>query len=301
MNLTSIDLNLLVVFDALMNERQVTRAGESIGLSQPATSNALARLRNLTSDELFIRTRVGLQPTPHAIAIAQHIQPALKQIQAALSLERNFDPMTSDRVFTIGMTDYVEFVLLPSLLSLLGTRAPNIKIQVRSGDRQHLLALLDSGEVDLICGLFPEKVLWHEEQPLFQEKYVCACRYDRPAIGDRLTLDDYLSVSHLLISIQEDMVGRVDKILAERNLKRHISISIPHFLVAPFILSHTDLIATLAKRVANEFSTTQNLKIFPCPLPIEGFSVSMRSHRSTHNHAAHVWLREIITEVARTI
>lgn len=301
MNLTSIDLNLLVVFDALMTERQVTRAGESIGLSQPATSNALARLRNLTSDELFIRTRVGLQPTPHAIAIAQQIQPALKQIQAALSLERNFDPMTSDRIFTIGMSDYVEFVLLPRLLSALEMQAPNIRIQVRSGDRQHILALLDSGEVDLICGLFPEKVPWHEEQFLFQEKYVCLCRYDHPAIRDHLTLEDYLSVSHLLVSVQEDMFGRVDKRLAEKELQRRIAISIPHFLVAPFILARTNLIATLAERVANELASTQNLKIFPCPLPIEGFSVSMRSHRSTHNHAAHAWLRDIIMEVARTI
>jgi DNA-binding transcriptional LysR family regulator len=301
MNLTEIDLNLLVVFDALMTERQVTRAGERIGLSQPATSNALARLRNLTGDELFIRTSAGLQPTPHAIALARQIQPALKQIQTALSLERDFAPMTSDRIFTIGMSDYVEFVLLPRLLSTLQIRAPHVKIQVRSGDRQHLIALLDSGEVDLICGLFPEKIAWHEELFLFQEKYVCVCCCNHPLIRDRLTLDDYLSVSHLLVSIQEDMVGRVDKLLAEQELKRHIAISIPHFLVAPFILAHTNLVATLAERVARKFAPTQNLKIFPCPLPIEGFSVSMRWHRSTHNHNAYVWLRGIIKELAMTI
>jgi DNA-binding transcriptional LysR family regulator len=158
MNLAGIDLNLLVVFDALMAECQVTRAGERIGLSQPATSNALARLRNLTKDELFVRTSGGLQPTPVAISLAAQIQPALKQIQAALSSAQSFDPMTSDRVFNVGMSDYAEFVLLPRLLEQLETTAPHVKIQIKSGDRQHQLALLDKGEIDLLCGLIPERI-----------------------------------------------------------------------------------------------------------------------------------------------
>jgi DNA-binding transcriptional LysR family regulator len=300
-NLSGIDLNLLVVFDALMAERHVTRAGERIGLSQPATSNALARLRNLTDDELFVRSGGGLHPTPVAIALAQQIQPALKQIQAALLQEQNFDPTTSDRVFTIGMTDYVEFVILPRLLEVLETTAPNVKIQVRAGDRPYLFALLDSGKVDLICGLFPEQIAWHEEQLLFQEQYVCVCRRDHPSIDDSLSLKDYLAASHLLVSIQEDRVGRVDKFLAERNLRRQVTLSIPHFLVAPFILARTHLVATLAERVANEFVKSQNLKILPCPLPLRGFSVFMRSHQSTRNHATHVWLRATMAEVAMIV
>ncbi|BAY63882.1 transcriptional regulator [Calothrix brevissima NIES-22] len=297
-NLANIDLNLLVVFDALMSERQVTRAGERLGLSQPATSNALARLRKLTHDDLFVRTNAGLQPTPLAIALAEQIQPALQQIQTALSPEQNFDPTTSDRLFTIGMTDYVEFTVLPRLLEKLEQVAPNIKIQIRSGDRQHLLSLLDAGEVDLICGLFPEQIAWHEAQFLFQERYVCVCRQDHPLIGDSLSLENYIANAHLLVSIQEDMIGRVDKLLAEKNLSRHIAISIPHFLVAPSILARTNLIATLAQRVAQAFADSQNLKVLPCPLPIKGFSVFMRWHRSTRDRAAHTWLRGIITEVA---
>ncbi len=297
-NLAGIDLNLLVVFDALMTERHVTRAGERLGLSQPATSNALARLRNLTNDELFVRTSGGLQPTPLALALAQQIQPALQQIQAALSREQNFDPATSDRVFAIGMTDYVEFTVLPRLMEKLQTVAPNIKIQIRSGDRQTLLSLLDTGEIDLACGLFPEQIAWHEEQLLFEENYICVCRRDHPLIGDTLSLEEYVTASHLLVSIKEDMVGRVDKLLAQKNLKRRIAISIPHFLVACFILARTDLVATLAERVAREFVDVQNLKVLPSPLPIGGFSVFMRWHRSTHKHPAHTWLRTTIAEVA---
>ena len=298
MNLAQIDLNLLVVFDALMSERQVTRAGERLGLSQPATSNALARLRHLTHDSLFVRTNAGLQPTPVAIALARQIQPALHHIQLALSPEPPFAPGTSDRVFTLGMTDYVEFVLLPPLLHALETVAPHVKIQVKAGDRQHLLGLLDTGDIDVACGLFPEQIAWHEQQQLFREQYVCVCRRHHPIIGDSLSLDDYLATSHLLVSIKEDRVGRVDQLLAGQGLSRRVTLSLPHFLVVPAILARTNLMATLAKRVANEFAADPRLKILPCPLPLDGFAVSMRWHQSTRNHASYRWLRAMLAEVA---
>jgi DNA-binding transcriptional LysR family regulator len=300
-NLAGIDLNLLIVFDALMIERQVTRAGERVGLSQPATSNALARLRKLTQDELFIRNRGELQPTPIAFAIAQQIQPALNQIQTALSSAQPFIPLSSDCIFNIGMSDYVEFVLLPPLLEKLETVAPQVRIQVKSGNREQLLALLDSGAIDLICGLFPNKIAWHEKQLLFQEKFVCVCRQDHPLIGDSLSLEEYVKADHLLVSVQEDMVGRVDYLLAKQNLTRNITLSTPHFLVAPKILTRTDLIATLVERIAQEFAPTLNLKVLPCPLPLKGFSVFMRWHQSMHNHATSTWLRNIIAEVAITV
>jgi DNA-binding transcriptional LysR family regulator len=301
MNLAGIDLNLLVVFDALMTERQVTRAGERLGLSQPATSNALTRLRNLTKDELFVRSGGKLHPTPVAVALYQQIQPALNQIQTALSPALPFDPMTSDRVFSIGMSDYVEFVLLPGLLEKLETTAPHVKIQVRSGNREQQLALLDSGEIDLICGLFANKIAWHEKQLLFQEQFVCVCRRDHPSIGNTISLEEYAHAAHLLVSVQEDRVGRVDFLLAQQNLTRNIALSTPHFLVAPSILARTNLIATLVERVAKEFALTLNLKILPCPLPLKGFSVFMRWHQSMRDFATHAWLRRIITEVAMNV
>jgi DNA-binding transcriptional LysR family regulator len=301
MNLTGIDLNLLVVFDAIMTSGQVTRAGEKLGLSQPATSNALARLRNLTKDELFIRTSGKLQPTPVAIALAQQIQPALNQIQTALSPPQPFDPLASDQVFNIGMNDYVEFVLLPSLLEKLATIAPHVKIQVRSGNREQQLALLDNGEIDLMCGLFPSKVAWHKEQLLFQEKFVCVCRQNHPSIGDSLSLEEYVNADHLLVSVQEDMLGRVDFLLANQNLTRNITVSTPHFLVSPSILARTNMVATLVERVAQEFAPILNLKILPCPISLKGFSVFMRWHQSMENHNTNTWLRNIIAEIAISI
>lgn len=296
-NLAAIDLNLLVVFDALMTEQNVTRAGERIGLSQPATSNALARLRSLISDDLFIRTVAGLRPTPTAIALYQQLHPALQQIQAALLEQSTFDPATSDRVFAIGMSDYGEFTLLPNLMQKLQSLAPQASVQIRAGDRQKLLSLLDSGEIDLACGVFPEKTAWHQEQLLLQESYVCVCRKHHPIIGSSLSLEEYLLVSHLLVSVKEDQIGRVDALLAEQNLKRHVALSTPHFLTAPFILAQTDLVATLAHRVALTFANSQNLKLLPLPFPLSGFSVVMRWHQSTETSPACQWLRSIVLQV----
>lgn len=300
-NLAGLDLNLLVVFDALITEGSVTRAGERVGLSQPATSNALARLRRLTKDELFYRTTAGLRPTPRALALAQQLSPALRQIQGALLEDASFDPATSDRLFAIGMSDYVELTLLPKLMQRVQSVAPGVSLQVRSGDRQALFALLDSGTIDVACGLFPEAVPWHQEQPLFHDTYLCAARLDHPSLGDTLSLDNYLALPHLLISVKEDRVGRVDQLLAKQNQQRQVALSIPHFLAAPFVLAQTDLIATLARRVALAFNQTQPLKLLPLPLDLEGFSVSMRWHRSSQNSSPSQWLRSLIADVAQTL
>lgn len=300
-NLAGIDLNLLVVFDALMAEQNVTRAGKRVGLSQPATSNALARLRSLINDDLFIRTVTGLRPTPIAIELHQRLRPALQHIQAALLEQPTFDLAVSNRVFAIGMSDYVELTLLPCLMKKLQIVAPRVDVQIRSGDRQKILSLLDNGEIDLACGVFPEKVASHQEQLLFQESYVCVCRNSHPTIGNSLSLEEYLSLSHLLVSVKEDRIGRVDTLLAEQNLKRRIALSTPHFLTAPFILAQTDLVATLAHRVALTFANHQALKLLPLPLSIAGFSVSMRWHHTNEASPACQWLRSIILEVSRTI
>ncbi len=300
MNLSSIDLNLLVVFEALMTQRNVTRAGQQVGLSQPATSNALARLRKLLEDDLFVRSSSGLQPTPKAIALAQHIQPALGQIQTALTPQESFDPATSEIIFAIGMSDYVEFTVLPQLLKQIQAEAPGVGLQIRSGDRQTQLGQLDRGELDLVCGIFPEKVEWHQQQQLFTEKFVCLCRRDHPHIQGSLSLDDYVAAHHLLVSVKEDRTGRIDRILAKQSLKRHIAVSVPHFLVAPGVVSQTDLITTLAERVARTFASTYDLQVLPLPFTAFKFPVAMRWHKSHTHTAAQRWLRSKVTAVIST-
>ncbi|MEO1394369.1 MAG: LysR family transcriptional regulator [Cyanobacteria bacterium J06634_5] len=301
MNLSGWDLNLLVVFDALITEQHLTRASERVGLSQPATSNALARLRKLTQDELFVRTKGRFQPTPVAIALAQQIQPALQQIDTALVQTKPFDPATSDHIFSLGMSDYTAFLILPELLKTLKSLAPKIAVQVRTGERDRLLKLLDEGKVDVLCGVFPENIPWHQSQKLFEETFVCVCRQDHPQIGSEISLLQYSEAEHLLVSVAGDRSGRIDRILQQQGLSRHVSVAVPHFLVAPFILAQTDLIAMLAKRVAERFAQRQALKLLPSPVALTGFSVVMRWHQSSQTHADQVWLRSQIEAISRTL
>ncbi len=152
-----------------------------------------------------------------------------------------------------------------------------------------MLALLDSGEIDLVCGVFPEKVKEHKEQRLLQESYVCVCRRGHPLIDSPLSLEEYFAVLHLLVAVKEDRIGRVDALLAKENLKRHVALFVPHFLVSPSLLAQTDLVATLTHRIAITFAQYQSLKLLPLPLLVTGFSACMRWHRATKNSPACQW------------
>jgi DNA-binding transcriptional LysR family regulator len=301
MNMAGVDLNLLLVFDALMQERHVTRAGQRIGLSQPATSAALARLRHLFDDPLLIKTSRGMQPTPKAIELTAKLRAALVQIQSALTEQESFLPETSDRVFRLGMSDYAEFVLLPNLMQQLLRQAPQIQVQILATDRQEALRLLDEDRIDLAIGFYPHQSPWHQSQELFAEQFVCVCRQEHPVVKTSLTLKTYLQASHLLVSLREDRTGRIDQLLAEQNLQRHIALSIPHFLLSGFILVHTDLLAALPARLAHFWMEFLPLKVLPLPLPVSGFSLSMLWHARNQNEPGHRWLRSLGVSIAESL
>lgn len=293
MNMAGIDLNLLVVFDALMQERHVTRAGQRIGLSQPATSSALARLRHLFDDELLVKTSTGMEPTPRALQLSEELRSALLQIQSVLTNPASFVPETSDRIFRLGMSDYAELVLLPHLMQHLSQQAPQVQIQVRATDRQEALNLLDEDQIDLAIGFYPQRSTWHQQQVLFQEEFVCVCRQNHPAIQPPLTLESYLSASHLLVSLREDRTGRIDQILSNQNLQRHIVLTIPHFLLAGFVLARTNLLAAIPQRLAQVWIEFLPLQILPLPLPVSGFALSLLWHAKNQDEPGHRWLRSL--------
>jgi DNA-binding transcriptional LysR family regulator len=173
-----------------------------------------------------------------------------------------------------------------------------VRVQVRSTDRQEALKLLDANEIELAIGFLPKHSSWHEGQFLFKEQYVCVCRQNHPKIRGSVTLDDYLAASHLLVSPREDMIGRVDAILAQQNFKRRIALSVPHFLVAPFILAHTDLIATLAERIAFTYADVLDLQVLSLPFETTGFTVRMLWHTKNSSDPAHVWLQSTISKLS---
>ena len=295
--LAGVDLNLLVVFDALMTEQHLTRAAEKIGLSQPATSNALARLRKLFKDDLFIKTSKGVTPTPRAISLAEPIRQALEHIQSVVSSKPEFDPITSDRVFRLGMDDYTEIVFLSKLLHELGQLAPHVRVQVRFSTWQKAPQLLDADEIDLALGHCPNFASWHQRQTLYQESFVCVTSTQQFKERKHLTLEEYINALHLLVSPKEDMVGLVDNLLEQQNLARTVAVSVPNFLIVPFILTSTQLIATLPTEIVATLIQTWKLHAFLLPFEMSGFSVDMLWHHKSDLDPGHQWLRQLITQL----
>ncbi|GBQ89423.1 LysR family transcriptional regulator [Asaia krungthepensis] len=302
MDISGLDLNLLKAFEALYIERHVTRAGMRIGLSQSAMSGALTRLRDLFSDELFIRSPAAMQPTRRAQELALPIGRALNMLRDGLGMETQ-EPAQFDATLTLALTDYAAFVLLPGLMARLGVQAPRLGIHVRGMfGREEALNLLDQGEADLAIGFPVEASARLVSHPLLQEGFSCVARRGHPAFDQGADLAAFIRAPHLLVSPEGDRSGLVDRMLAERGLARHVALSLPQFLVAPFVIDETDLIATLSTRVAERFAREGGgLAIFEPPLPLPQWTLSMMWHRRTDNHEALRWLRAQLVALAGTL
>ena len=301
MNLRLLDLNLLVVFDALMRERNVTRAAQSIGLSQPAFSNALTRLRARLEDELFIRSSDGMKPTPWALELSGPISRALGDIENALD-GATFDPATSKRAFTIATPDYATITLMPRLLELMRKEAPNVVLQTVTPSL-HFGEYLDTQQADIALLNWPNPPERFVSEPLFEENWVCVMRPNHPLSNMKQTLYNYASASHLLISPQGERRNWVDDALEETGHKRTVAYAMPTYGPAPLILESTDLLLTCPKSVGEVFKKRNDMLVSPCPLITSSKirSISMVWHSGLGQHPAYSWLRELLRTVGNTI
>lgn len=299
-NVAGVDLNLLVAFDALAAELHVTRAAKRVGLSQPAMSHALKRLRDLLDDELFVRTARGLLPTTRAEALAPVVHRTLAEIGAALAPPRAFDPKTLRRTFVVRATDYVEIALLPPLLARLREAGPHVVLRLRptSGTSDEAVDLLDH---DLLVGPLAKSSPRLVAQKLFDDDFVTVARRDHPVVKKRLSIEQFVALDHIQISIRGTPGGPVDDALQKRGLQRRIALFVPHFLSAPAIVAESDLILTLARRVANRVAPMLDLRVFTPPLEIPGFTIQQVWHERNHADPAHAWFRGVVAEVARTV
>ena len=300
MDLHGIDLNLLVAFDALIAERSVTRAGTRIGRTQPAMSAALARLRALLDDELFVRSPKGLQPTPRALDLAEPLGRALAEIQRTLEFTQAFDPATSAATFSVGLSEHPAYVVLPELVERLRTVAPAVTLRVRSfTDRDDAVHLLDSGEVDVAIGVpattSPGRIL---TRPLFEDRFVCILRKGHPGADAPLTLDAFLSLSHLLVSPENERFGRVDGALAKQGLKRRLALTLPQMYAAPLLIARSDMIATLLSRVVAGSGQSGALSLFEPPVDLDPVTFLMAWHRRNDVHPAQRWFRDAIATLS---
>jgi DNA-binding transcriptional LysR family regulator len=298
MNWGAFDLNLLIVFDAVMQERSVTRAGGRIGLSQPAVSHALSRLRHMLKDELFVRTPEGMAPTPRAEQLAEPLRRALNDMQLALEPE-TFVPREATRQFVIAVNNYAAVILASPLMMAVTAAAPGIRLDLRPTGLRELAALLDRGELDLAIGTFGEPGERFASAALLEDSYVVTMRHDHPAARRALTPQALAGLSYLEISSSGEDTGFIDDWLGTRGLVRSITHLAPR-LSAAAILSNTDLVAVLSRRLAEHWVQLYSLSTRKLPFVSPIIRTEMLWHRRFDNQPAHFWLRQLIQKTAES-
>jgi DNA-binding transcriptional LysR family regulator len=294
MNVQDIDLNLLRVFDAVLAERGVTPAAVRLGLTQPAVSNALARLRALLGDALFVRTPAGMDATPFARQLAEPVRQALALLESALAHGPGFDPASSTRAFRFHMSDIGEVFFLPPLVERTGRHAPGVRLEVMQIDPDDIAASLANGALDLAVGFLPGLGAPLRRRRLFRDPYVCLMRADHP-IG-ALTKKKFLEAAHVLVTYRSGH-RVVEEALERAGVAPRIALRVPHFTVVPMILERSDLVLTLPQRVAEVFESRGRLKSLPPPVAIPPADVAVHWHERFEGDAGNRWLRELMIEL----
>jgi len=297
-NLRDIDLNLLVVFQQLHKERRVALVAQNLGLTQPAVSNALSRLRKMLGDELFLRTARGMEPTPYAAQLAEPIAAALASIHDTLERQMEFDPTASERRFTIAMTDLGEIHFLPKLMSRLAEVAPAVTISTVRNTSVNLSDELEAGRVDIAIGLLPQLKAGFFKRLLFRQRYVCIFRNGHPLDRGAITLEDFESAQHVTVVAGGTGHAAVDNTIQRRGVRRNVRLSVPHFIALGHILARTDLIATVPERYVRESMAPFGLTYLPHPVPIPEFDVNLFWHAKFLKEPGNQWLRALIGELA---
>ncbi len=293
--LAAIDLNLFGVLRALLRERHVTRAAKSVGLSQSATSHALARLREVCGDPLLVRHGRKLEPTPRALALLPSLERALSELESVVTREPSFEPRTARRVFTIVMADYQQGVLLTPILQRLEREAPYIDLSVLTFP--NMSELLESGSADMAMIVSGSMGTAFSTQKLFSDKFVCAVRKDHPIVRKSLSLETYLSLRHVLVSPGGAPGSIVDTELERRGQSRRVALVVSSFVMAPLVVAETDYIATSPERLLRRLAGRLPLRLLEPPLRLPSFSFSLAWHPRLDHDPGHQWLRAQIAAV----
>jgi len=292
------DLNLLLVFEALMDERNVTRAAGRVGLSQPAMSNALARLRRTFDDPLLVRTAEGMAPTPLAQTLIVPVRQALAALRGALEEHDDFKPVEARRTFHLLANDYVEITLLSELIGPLSEAAPELTLRVYR-PRTLFQPPPASSLVefyDLAIGFYPDLIAFEDgvrAEVLWEEKNVCIARRGHPRIDGSITLEQYAGEHHAAIFYKSQGGGLIDTVLEQQGKRRRQTVLVPHFAGVPFLVAASDLIAVVPEGLVRRFGHL-SLQALDLPIEIAPFHLTMVWHERYDNDPAHAWLRDRI-------
>ena len=279
MKLADIDLNLLVVFQHLLREGRVSRTAQVLGLSQPAVSNALRRLRDLLDDELFLRTPTGMAPTPYALQLAEPVAQALRGLQGALNVRASFDPATSERCFTLAMTDVGEIYFLPVLMDALAREAPGVTLRCVPVADAALREDMAAGRVDLALGSLPQLQAGFFQQALFRQRYVALMR-----------------AGHVRVVSAGTGHGQVDEALQRLGVARQVQLTVPHYVALGQVLGSTDLVATVPERLAERLAGPHALVARPLTLRLPASTIAQLWHAHLHRDPGHQWLRGLVAQ-----
>ena len=294
MNVQDLDLNLLRVFDAVLQEKGVTPAAARLGLTQPAVSNALARLRKLFGDPLFVRTPRGVDPTPFARELAEPVRQALALLESALAHGAGFDPATSTRAFRFYMSDVGQVEFLPPLVERVQREAPAVRLEAVALEVEDIADARATGALDAAIGFLPGLGAPVRRQPVFRDPYLCLMRVDHPIAA--LTKKRFLEASHALVTYRGGH-RVIEEALDRAGLSRRIALRVPHFTVVPMVLERSDLILTLPARVARVFEKRGKLKALAPPVVIPPAEVAVHWHERFEADPGNRWLRGVMIEL----
>lgn len=300
MNILEFDLNLLVVFEAVLAEASISRAANRLNLSQPAVSNALARMRKATGDRLFVRLGNAMAPTPYAQGIADPVRQALAAIRVSLGASQEFDPASSRRGFSIYLTDLGEAFFLPRLLERLNRVAPGVRLRtlpMPMDVAETAENALRNGDVDLAIGNLPDLGAGFYVQRLFRDRYVCMVRRDHPAIGERITPRQFAAASHAIVTPGGWGHGIIERTLIAQGLEQRITLRMQNFLVLVSIVATTDMVAIVPHSVGSQLSRHHAVRLLPLPISIPAFDVRQCWQERFHNDRGSRWLRQQFAEL----
>lgn len=297
MELEDIDLNLLVVFQQLLVTRRVSKVAENLGLTQPAVSNALARLRKLLGDELFLRTPGGMVPTPYAEQLAESVSYALAMIHGALNHRAGFEPATSQRVFRVGMTDIGEIYFLPRLLERLARDAPGVRLSTVRSTAVNLKDAMEAGTVDLAIGLLPQLKAGFFQRRLFRQPYVCLYRQGHRLDRRRITLAEFSRAEHVVVVSEGTGHGKVDELLERMGVVRDVRLTVPHYVAIGHILQATQMVATVPEKMAQGMVAPFGLAYGAHPAQLPQVAINLFWHTKVHRDPANQWLRGLLVDL----
>jgi DNA-binding transcriptional LysR family regulator len=293
------DLNLLPIVFALYDELNESRAARVLGMSQPAVSMALRKMRAAFNDPLFIRAPTGVTPTPRAHALVRAMRPLVQRLQEGLLAQETFDPALSSRTVTLSMSDIGEMVFLPKLLERLRARAPRTTVRSVSMPPEQLAHGLEQGEIDLAIGYFPDLVKRKfPEHRLFSHHFACLLRAGHPRYAARLSLKDFVAMEHAVVRAEGRTQELFERFLEHKRIRRKVVLLTPHFLGIPAVIARSDLVATVPHALAMYFARlTPDLVVAMPPMDVADHDLKQHWHRKFDNDPRNRWLREQVAEL----